>query len=126
MGKIFLANPASFCMEQDLRLNFFLANPASFCMEQDLRVNVFSQIPPTSCRAGFGTLLRSGLSSSPGTYQCPRRMMYAGTILSALCRGTYEAAEPLCVVCLRAEGSMCSYCVVCSYYEAYGIEYSSI
>jgi hypothetical protein len=91
-------------------------------MEQDLRVNFFSQIPPTSCRAGFGTLLRSGLSSSPGTYQCPRRMMYAGTILSALCSGTYEAAEPLCVVSLRAVGSMCSYCVVvCSYYEAYGI-----
>jgi len=104
----------------------FLANPASFCMEQDLRVNFLSQIPPTSCRAGFGTLLRSGLSSSPGTYQCPRRMMYAGTILSALCSGTYEAAEPLCVVSLRAVGSMCSYCVVCSCYEAYGIEYSSI
>ena len=48
-------------------------------------------------------------------------MMYAGTILSALCSGTYEAAEPLCVVSLRAEGSTCSYCVVCSYYEAYGI-----
>ena len=47
-------------------------------------------------------------------------MMYAGTILSGLCSGTYEAAEPLCVVSLRARGSMCSYCVVCSYYEFYG------
>jgi hypothetical protein len=53
-------------------------------------------------------------------YQCPRRMIYAGTILSALCSGTYEAAEPLCVVPLCAGGSMCSDCVVCSYYEAYG------
>ena len=53
-------------------------------------------------------------------YQCPRRMMYAGTILSALCSGTYEAAEPLYVVSLRPRGSMCSYCVVCSYYEDYG------
>jgi hypothetical protein len=51
-------------------------------------------------------------------------MMYAGTILSALCSGTYEAAEPLCVVSLRAEGSMCSFCVVCSYYEAYGTSFS--
>ena len=47
-------------------------------------------------------------------YQCPRRMIYAGTILSALCSGTYEAAEPLCVVPLCAGVSMCSY------YEAYG------
>ena len=45
-------------------------------------------------------------------YQYPRRMMYAGTILSALCYETYEVAEPLCVVSLCARGSMCSYCVV--------------